>query len=230
MNLVEYYLTHNNLYWIRNNVKLYDFHTGQAQNIIPSNQQLQYLQDKSLYKFIIHGRRVGMTTAMIADAMQKVCNTPNRECLILTAYSRATECLRHMAFDMIELSPVIRNTFEDVDRNSLMFNNGSVLKFRYMGRIEDVNINTPNDVYFDQCFRLRDSLLYDLTNRLKQRSDVSMTFATTPDHDSDENIFDSFTFFRFPATESSIVSPETIARMYEEIPTELFRREVLAQY
>lgn len=229
MNLVQSYIENDNAHWIRNNLYVQNWTTGTLDHWIPSDQQLEVLSDKSQYRLVAGGRRVGKTDIIVVDSIGNAIRNANTECIILTPYNNMASVLVSAILDRIDTSPIVRKQFDKVERQNIYFNNGSRIHVRKYDRPADANLNTCNYLYIDEVFRLLAQAPRFLTNITEQRPGISILATGSPCIGAINVVDPRFTLHRLPMTECSMVTEEMIESMRSQLDSLRFRTEVLGE-
>jgi hypothetical protein len=230
MNLVRSYIGKDNLHWIRNNIYIQNWSTKNVTNWTPSNQQLKVLSDKSQYRFVAGGRRVGKTDLIVVDSICNAIRHAHTECVILTPYNNMASILAYAIMDRIETSPMVRMQFKKIERQNIYFNNGSSIKVRKYDRAADANLNECKYLYIDEIFMFLVQSTRFLAKFIEYRPEMNIMAAGTPCGINSRSYIDShFSLHHLPMTECSMITEEMIESMRGQYDDTLFRTEVLGE-
>jgi hypothetical protein len=219
----------DNLHWICSNIYTQNWAAHTLTNWFPTDQQLRVLSDKSQYRLVAGGRRVGKTDIIVVDSISNAVRNANTECVILTPYNNVASIIVSAIMDRIETSPIVRKQLTRIERQSIYFNNGSSIKVRKYDRAADANLRECSFLYIDEVFRFVSQSPRFLTNIIDYRPEVKIMVVGTPMIDSINNIDPRFSLHRMPMMECSMVNREMIESMRSQLDEPLFRIEVLGE-
>lgn len=227
MNLVQVYVENNNAHWIQKNIFVQNWTTRTLDHWIPTNKQLEVLNDQSQYRFVVGGRRVGKTDIIIVDALCNAIRHDNVECIILTRFNNISSIIMKCIEDRMEMSPTAMAKYSKCDRQSLYFTNGSSIKVRKYERLKDANLRTCDYIYIDEAFDIL--LPHYLDMIIDQNPTVKITAVGTPHTHSRISfgeINPCFKVHHIPVTDPNMIENQRNLCYNEEV----YRTNILGEF